>query len=107
VPSATVRDEEAPSDDRRATGFGWFHVILGVAGALAAVVLCDWIEPRPGEAVWLRWLRVFADHPLRGAAAIALLAFALRRRSPAETRSLGTEPATLYHARHIGRPEGR
>jgi hypothetical protein len=102
-----MRDDEARSAASRRPHFGWAPVVLGVVGAFAVVVVCDSIDPSAGETALLRWLRVCADHPIRGGAAIALFSFALRPRSRADTRSLGTGHDTLYHARHIGRPEGR
>jgi hypothetical protein len=102
-----MRDDEVRSAESLRPRFGWSPVVLGVVGALAVVVVCDSIDPAAGESMLLRWLRVFADHPFRGGAAIALFSFALRPSSRADTRSLGTGHERLYHARHIGRPEGR
>ena len=55
---------------------------LGIAVAFAAVALCDSIAASPGEPGWLRWLRVFADHPIRGSIAASLLFAAFSRRAP-------------------------
>jgi hypothetical protein len=53
--------------------------LLGVAAVVALRLLADAVEPRVDEPAALRWLRAAADHPLRCAAAFALLAHALRR----------------------------
>jgi hypothetical protein len=55
---------------------------FGIAVAFIAIATCDSIAASPGEPGWLRWLRVFADHPVRGAIAASLLFFAFSRREP-------------------------
>jgi hypothetical protein len=60
-------------------------LLLALALPAAAVLACDAIRPEAGEPLWLRWLRVLADHPVRASLAAAL--FILAASPPA-----GAEP---------------
>ena len=51
-------------------------LLLALALTLVVVLLCRAIEVEPGEATWLRWLRVLADHPVRAFLAAVLLVHA-------------------------------
>jgi hypothetical protein len=66
---------------------------LGVAVTFVAIWTCDSIAAAPGEPGWLRWLRVFADHPIRGSIAASLLFAAFSRRAPEITDRDGSRSA--------------
>jgi len=68
----------------------WAPIVFGIVVSLAATAITSSIEPSPGEAGWLRWLRIFAAHPIRGSAAASLLYLAVSPRSPASDGSSGT-----------------
>jgi len=71
--------EESPQADARKPVLS-FRVVLGaLAVTVTATLVCEAMLPEPGEPLWLRWLRVFADHPVRGFLAAALLLLALGR----------------------------
>ena len=46
---------------------------LGIAVWWAASLLVDRLAPGPDELLAIRWLRVVADHPVRGSLGLALL----------------------------------
>ena len=80
---------ESPQAERRGPVLS-FGVVLGaLALSVSATFVCEAIRPEPGEPLWLRWLRVLADHPVRGflAAALLLLAFSPGRDPEAPPRS--------------------
>jgi hypothetical protein len=66
---------------------------FGIAVAFIAIATCDSIAASPGEPGWLRWLRVFADHPIRGSIAASLLFTAFLRRAPEITNRGGSRSA--------------
>ncbi len=68
-------------------------VAFGIAVAFLANATCDSIAASPGEPGWLRWLRVFADHPIRGSIAASLLFAALSPRAPEITDRDGSRSA--------------
>ena len=57
-------------------------IALGIALWGAASLLVEGLEPGPGELAAVRWLRVVAEHPVRGSLGLALIVGAtLRGRS--------------------------
>jgi hypothetical protein len=85
APAETGVSRRADADDLAArsvaASLSWSPLAFGISIAFTAVVVCDSIAARPGEPGWLRWLRVFADHPIRGTVASSLLFFALSPQS--------------------------
>ena len=57
-------------------------IVMGIAVAVLVHFGVGGIPAASGEAAWLRWLRVLADHPVRTALAAYLAALALRSRPP-------------------------
>jgi hypothetical protein len=89
--AAEARAERTASSPRWSTlGIGG---AFGIAVAFIAIATCDSIAASPGEPGWLRWLRVFADHPIRGAIAASLLFFAFSPRAPVIADRDGTRSA--------------
>jgi len=78
--AAEVRSERVAGNPRwSSVGIG---VAFGIAVAFLANATCDSIAASPGEPGWLRWLRVLADHPIRGSIAASLLFAAFSPRAP-------------------------
>lgn len=48
--------------------FAW-----GIAAVLGILLITRWSPARESEALWLRWFRTIADHPLRSALALGCL----------------------------------
>jgi hypothetical protein len=68
---------------------------LGIAIWASASLLVHRIDPSPDELVPLRWLRVVAEHPVRGSLGLALLlGAALRARSSASSSDRSTVAGT-------------
>lgn len=83
---ALLGASEAAPDQVR---FGLGHVATAALAALAVVAIDTAIAPGPGEASWLRWMRVAAEHPVRIGLATALAHFAAlpSRRARVDERS--------------------
>jgi hypothetical protein len=68
-------------------------IVLGIALWGAASLLVERLEPGPGELAAVRWLRVVAEHPVRGSLGLALLLGATLRGRSSRRASSGRQAA--------------
>jgi GNAT superfamily N-acetyltransferase len=73
---ADASGESGAEPSRRGRGFGTL-LLLAVLLHRAVAWVLEALPCRRGESLVLRWLRSWADHPVRGPLGVALLVLAL------------------------------
>ena len=71
----------------------WTPWLASAAALFLFALLARARPPQPGEGPGLRWLRMLAEHPVRGALALGLVLWALspRREPPSDDPGLGAD----------------
>ena len=87
--SVLFRVQTAPDQDSAGRAPAWLAaLVLSLLLVGASVALTELLQPAEADGLPLRWLRLFASHPVRSLLAVALILWSLhpRHRKPVLSR---------------------